>query len=647
MRIVSIGGGPAGLYFAILMKRADPSHEILVVERNRADDTFGFGVVFSDATLDNFQEADAPSHAAIIRAFAHWDDIDTHYAGHVLRSTGHGFSGMSRQTLLTILQERCAALGVTLRFSSEVDALARYANADLVLAADGANSWARAKHADWFGPRVDWRPNRFVWLGTTFPFPAFTFIFKEDEHGLWRVHAYRYNREHSTFILETTEATWRQAGLDHADEAATAAFAERLFARELDGHRMLTNRSLWRQFPTVRNERWHHGPVVLVGDAAHTAHFSIGSGTKLAMEDVIELARHVRRHRGVPEALAAYVDAVPAARRRARQPARRGACGHARRARPGAARVPRRAARARRPRRPAPGRRFRRESARGHRRWRRSPRAGRRRQAAGDTAGIRRRARRVADGAADRGPDHRRRRRRCDHRARARPCRTRLRSRQPRHRARSDGRARRDLPQRSHSPRGGHPDAGRCRGGHAARHQLGPRRRARRPVRDPAEPGALAGIRDAAAPLVMKSTLIDATSPKTWALIFDKGDEPVAGLTAVAKAQNVGAAHFTAIGAFSDVTLGYFDRAAKDYTKIPLREQVEVLSLIGDVALYKGEPRVHAHVVVGRADGEARGGHLLESHVLPTLEGVLVESPRHLRKRYDPETGLALIDPTA
>src|SRR5438445_4159425 len=164
MRIVSIGGGPAGLYFAILMKRADPSHEIVVVERNRADDTFGFGVVFSDATLDNFQEADAPSHAAIIRAFAHWDDIDTHYAGHVLRSTGHGFSGMSRQTLLTILQERCAALGVTLRFSTEVDDLARYANADLVLAADGANSWARAKHADWFGPRVDWRPNRFVWL---------------------------------------------------------------------------------------------------------------------------------------------------------------------------------------------------------------------------------------------------------------------------------------------------------------------------------------------------------------------------------------------------------------------------------------------------------------------------------------------------
>jgi 2-polyprenyl-6-methoxyphenol hydroxylase-like FAD-dependent oxidoreductase len=306
MRIVSIGGGPAGLYFAILMKQADPSHEILVVERNRADDTFGFGVVFSDATLENFREADRQSHAAIVRAFSHWNDIDTHYAGRVLRSTGHGFAGMARQTLLTILQQRCAALGVTLRFSTEVDDLTRYADADLVLVADGANSWARARHADWFGPRVDLRPNRFVWLGTTCPFPAFTFIFKEDEHGLWRVHAYRYNREHSTFILETTEATWRRAGLDHADETATAAFAERLFAGELGGHRMLTNRSLWRQFPTVRNDRWHHGCVVLVGDAAHTAHFSIGSGTKLAMEDVIALARQLHRQRSVASALAAY-----------------------------------------------------------------------------------------------------------------------------------------------------------------------------------------------------------------------------------------------------------------------------------------------------------------------------------------------------
>jgi anthraniloyl-CoA monooxygenase len=306
MRIVSIGGGPAGLYFAILMKKADASHDIVVVERNRADDTFGFGVVFSDATLENFQEADPESHAAITRAFAHWDDIDIHYDGRVLTSTGHGFSGMSRQALLTILQQRCAELGVRMRFSTEVNDLGAFADADLILAADGVNSWVRGKYPEWFGPRIDWRPNRFVWLGTTCPFPAFTFLFKEDTHGLWRVHAYRYNREHATFILETTEATWRRAGLDGADEATTAAFAERLFASELQGHRILTNRSLWRQFPTVSNDRWHHDRVVLVGDAAHTAHFSIGSGTKLAMEDVIALAQHVRARRDIPEALAAY-----------------------------------------------------------------------------------------------------------------------------------------------------------------------------------------------------------------------------------------------------------------------------------------------------------------------------------------------------
>jgi anthraniloyl-CoA monooxygenase len=306
VKIVSIGGGPAGLYFAILMKNADPAHDITVVERNRPDDTFGFGVVFSDATLDNFREADPETHSAITRAFAHWDDIDIHYGGQVLSSTGHGFSGMSRQALLTILQERCAALGVTLCHQTEVADLAPYGDADLVLGADGVNSWVRTAHAGWFGPRIDWRPNRFVWLGTTFPFRAFTFIFKEDAHGLWRVHAYRYDGRHSTFILETTEATWRRAGLEGADEAATKAFAERLFARELDGHPILVNRSLWRAFPTIRNDRWHHGKVVLVGDAAHTAHFSIGSGTKLAMEDAIALAGALRERRDVPAALAAY-----------------------------------------------------------------------------------------------------------------------------------------------------------------------------------------------------------------------------------------------------------------------------------------------------------------------------------------------------
>ena len=306
MRIVSIGGGPAGLYFALLMKKADPAHDIVVVERNRADDTFGFGVVFSDATLEGFAEADRETSEEIAKSFAHWDDIDIHYRGEVLTSTGHGFSGMSRQLLLDILQRRCAALGVSLRFQHEVADLDAYRDADLILAADGVNSTVRARYAEHFRPAIDWRPNKFVWLGTTYPYPAFTFIFKEGEHGLWRVHAYRYDQSMSTFILETTEATWRRAGLDQADEDQTLAFAERLFAEELRGHRLLKNRSLWRSFPTVRNGCWHHGNVVLLGDAAHTAHFSIGSGTKLAMEDAIALARALQRHGEVPKALSAY-----------------------------------------------------------------------------------------------------------------------------------------------------------------------------------------------------------------------------------------------------------------------------------------------------------------------------------------------------
>jgi anthraniloyl-CoA monooxygenase len=306
VKIVSIGGGPAGLYFALLMKKADPAHDVTVVERNRADDTFGFGVVFSDATLEGFAEADRETHDAIAGSLAHWDDIQIHYRGEVLTSTGHGFSGMSRQVLLDILQRRCAALGVTLEFQKEVGDLAAYGDADLLLGADGVNSGIRSRYAEHFQPRIDWRPNRFVWLGTTLPFPAFTFIFKESEHGLWRVHAYRYDRSMSTFILETTEAAWRRAGLDRVDEDGTLAFAERLFADELRGHRLLANRSLWRGFPTVRNGAWHHGNVVLVGDAAHTAHFSIGSGTKLAMEDAVALARALQRHGEPTKALVAY-----------------------------------------------------------------------------------------------------------------------------------------------------------------------------------------------------------------------------------------------------------------------------------------------------------------------------------------------------
>ena len=307
MRIVAVGGGPAALYFSILMKQADPAHEITVLERNRLDDTFGFGVVFSDATQNNLAAADAATYDAIAREFFHWDDISIHQRpGHVIRSGGHGFSGLSRRTLLAKLGQRCKQLGVCVEVGTDVKDPETYRSADLVLGADGFNSTVRARYAEHFKPSMDERPNRFVWLGTTRPFPAFTFYFKRDAHGLWRVHAYQYEPGHSTFIVEATEATWRSAGMDRASEDQTVAFCEALFAKELEGHRLLKNRSLWRNFTTIKNAKWSHENVVLLGDAAHTAHFSVGSGTKLAIEDAIALAGALQREHGLPAALAAY-----------------------------------------------------------------------------------------------------------------------------------------------------------------------------------------------------------------------------------------------------------------------------------------------------------------------------------------------------
>jgi len=308
MRIVVLGGGAAGLYFAIQIKQADPSHHVTVIERNPLDATFGFGVVFSDATQDNLAEADRETYDEMARRFHHWDDIDVHFNGTVVTSTGHGFSGLSRRALLAILSRRAEAVGVCLEVGTEVGDVRPFLGADLVVAADGFNSVVRRQFVEQFKPTVDWRPNRYVWLGTTRPFPAFTFYFKRDRHGLWRVHAYQYESGGSTFIVEATEATWQAAGMDRADEDATLAFCEALFREELEGYRLLKNRSLWRNFGTVRNERWHHENVVLLGDAAHTAHFSVGSGTKLAMEDAVALAQALqRRSRGdVPAALAAY-----------------------------------------------------------------------------------------------------------------------------------------------------------------------------------------------------------------------------------------------------------------------------------------------------------------------------------------------------
>ena len=304
MKIVSIGGGPAGLYLAILMKEADRSHEITILERNLPTDTFGFGVVFSDATLDNLEKADPTTLEEIRRNFHHWDDIDIHYRGQLLSSTGHGFAGIARTRLLEILDARCRELGVEIHYGSEiidvdeVMASGELADADLILGADGANSTVREKFKDHFNPSIDWRPNKFVWLGTARPFPAFTFYFKENEHGLWRVHAYQYAQELSTFIVEATEETFERSGLDAEDEEATLDFCGRLFDEELEGHELLKNRSIWRSFPTIKNERWYHDNVVLLGDAAHTAHFSVGSGTKLAMEDSIALAEALHEQIG-------------------------------------------------------------------------------------------------------------------------------------------------------------------------------------------------------------------------------------------------------------------------------------------------------------------------------------------------------------
>jgi anthraniloyl-CoA monooxygenase len=306
MKIAVIGGGPAGLYFAILMKKQRLSAAITVYERNRADDTFGFGVVFSDATLDNFERYDLPSYQRITQEFAYWDDIAIHFKGEEHRIGGNGFCGCSRRSLLLILQERARDLGVDLVFQADVDDESLFADADLVVVADGINSRFRERHAEHFAPEVDLRPNKFTWMGSTRPLDAFTFIFQETEWGPFIAHAYQYEAGRSTWVFETDPETFRRAGLGDMSEEESARLMERIFGWFLQGHPVLTNRSLWRNFPMIRNKRWVLGNKVLLGDAKATAHFSIGSGTKLAMEDAIALFEAFRQDSTVEGALALY-----------------------------------------------------------------------------------------------------------------------------------------------------------------------------------------------------------------------------------------------------------------------------------------------------------------------------------------------------
>jgi len=319
MNIVCIGGGPAGLYFALLMKKQHPAHRIVVVERNRPYDTFGWGVVFSDQTLGNLVAADEPTARQILQAFNHWDDIEVCFKGETVRSGGHGFCGIGRKRLLNILQGRCEELGVELVFETDVEddreLAARY-QADLVIASDGLNSRIRGRYADTYRPQVEARQCRFVWLGTTKKFDAFTFDFRQTEHGWFQAHIYQFDGDTSTFIIETPEEVWRAAGLEAMSQEEAVRWCERLFADRLDGHPLLSNAShlrgssMWIRFPRIACERWVHWnadvPIVLMGDAAHTAHFSIGSGTKLALEDAIELARCLAGESDLAAALARY-----------------------------------------------------------------------------------------------------------------------------------------------------------------------------------------------------------------------------------------------------------------------------------------------------------------------------------------------------
>jgi len=306
MKITILGGGPAGLYSGLLIKKANPAHDITIIERNSADVTYGWGVVFSDRTLASFQRADYKSYEQIASQFVIWDTIDVYFRGARLHCGGHVIAGISRKALLNILQKRCLELGISLQFSREVNDLAELPAYDLLIAADGINSAARGAYARYFLPTIEPGKAKYIWLGADKVLDAFTFIFRENEHGLFQVHAYPFSGTASTFLLECDEASWLNAGLDKASEAENLAYCQRLLAENLDGASLLSNNSKWINFPTLKTRFWHHNNIVLLGDCAHTAHFSIGSGTKLAMEDAIALASSLEQHQDLETALNAY-----------------------------------------------------------------------------------------------------------------------------------------------------------------------------------------------------------------------------------------------------------------------------------------------------------------------------------------------------